>query len=259
MIKALPITIFILTSLICFGQTVNELNQQSKEFLTKKNYKNAVPLLKKAAELGHPEAQYNYGYCFQEGIEVAKNDSIANIWLIKSAKQGWLNAQFKIAYSFAVGRGCIKDLSKAFYWSVKCGEQNDPECMFNVVNCFKEGIGTEKNNDSMLVWAIRLASLPEIDDLSLSGKITSARANLAKMYCEGKNVKKDLIKSYMWFLIYNESKRDFSILVQQKNIEAIKVLENNLTQTEKDTAKQLAEKQIGRKLINFENLFKQDM
>ena len=36
----------------------------------------------------------------------------------------------------------------------------------------------------------------------------------------------------MWFLIYNESKRDHSILEQQKNILAIKELEKNLSAEE---------------------------
>jgi len=253
------ITAGLLLTCNLFGQLAEELNQQAKDFLRKGNTKSAVPLLKKAAELGQPESQYNYGYCFQEGIEVESNDSIANFWLLKSAKQGWLNAQFKIAYSYATGRGGTKDMTQAFYWSVKCAEQNDPECMFNVVSCYMDGIGTEKNIDSMLVWAVRLASLPDMKDLNISGQITSARANLATMYREGNNVKKDIVKSYMWFLIYNESKQDFSILVQQKNIDAIKELETNLTPADKDKAKADAEKQIGRKMKNLDNLYMQEM
>lgn len=248
-----------LTISICNGQTADEVNKQANDFLSKGDTKNAVPLLKKASEMGQPESQYNYGYCYQQGIEVEKNDSIANIWLLKSAKQGWLDAQFKIAYSYATGRGFTKNDKQAFYWSVKCAEQNDPECMFNVASCYQEGIGTNKNIDSMLVWAIRLGSLPDLENLQLSGMITSARANLAVKYRDGDKIKKDLVKSYMWFLIYNESKRDFSILVQQKNIDEIKVLEKSLTKADKGKAKQNAEKQIGRQLKNIDNLYKQDL
>jgi len=251
--------ISILTISICDGQTADELNKQAKDNLTKGDMKNAVPLLKKAAEMGQPEAQYNYGYCYQQGIVVKKNDSIANIWLLKSAKQGLLDAQFKIAYSYATGRGVPKDDKQAFYWTLKCAEQNDPECMFNVVSGYQEGVGTNKNLDSMLVWAIRLGSLADVENLHQSGQITSGRANLATMYRNGKNVKKDLAKSYMWFLIYNESKRDFSIIVQQTNIESIKELESLLSQADKDIAKQNAEKQLGRRLKNLNNLYKQDM
>ncbi|WP_202409537.1 SEL1-like repeat protein [Hufsiella arboris] len=83
----------------------------------------------------------------------------------------------------------------------------------------------------------RIALLDTPEDLNLSGQITSARVNLASMYRDGQNVPKNLIKSYMWFLIYNESKRDFSVLEQQKNIEAIQALEKQLSPTDKEKAK----------------------
>ena len=178
---------------------------------------------------------------------------------MKSAKQGWLNAQFKIAYSYAVGRGTTKNDGQAFYWALQCAKQGDPECMFNVVSCYQEGIGTDKNIDSTLVWATRLSILENPEDLQLSGKITSARANLATMYRDGQNIPKDLMKSYMWFLIYNESKQDFSILIQQENIDAIKEVEKQLTPADKEKAKGEAEKLLNRKLTNLANLYKQDL
>jgi uncharacterized protein len=79
------------------------------------------------------------------------------------------------------------------------------------------------------------------------------------MYRDGQNVVKDIHISYMWFLIYNESKRDHSILDQQKNIDAIKELEKSLSLAEKDKAKLAAENQIARKLKNIDNLYKEDM
>lgn len=257
--KILSTAAFLLLGFYGSGQTVQELNYQAKEFLTKGDTKNAVPLLKRAAEMGHPEAQYNYGYCYQQGIEVPQSDSIANTWLLKSAKQGWKDAQFKIAYSYASGRGIKQDYQQAFFWSIKCAEQNDPECINNVIGCYVDGMGTNKNSDSANAWTFRLASLPDLENLQLSGMITSARKTLAINYRDGNNFQKNNIKSYMWFLIYNESKRDFSILEQQNNIEAIKELEKNLTQADKEQAKIEAEKQIQRKLKNIDNLYKQDL
>ncbi len=255
-ILTVPI-IFIAT--LSFGQKAEELNQKSKDFLSRQDFKNAVPLLRQAAESGNVEAQYNYGICFQQGIEVPKSDSSANNWFLKSAKQGWKDAQFKVAYSYATGRGWTQDDKQAFHWSVKCAEQQDPECMFNVVNCYLEGRGTVKNIDSMLVWATRLALMHNPEDLSLSGQITSARANLAVMYSEGRNVQKNSEKSYMWFLIYNENKRDFSIIDQQQNIDKIKELEKQLTVSDKTKAIGQAEKLLNHKLENLNNLYKQDL
>lgn len=257
--KILPAFLTVFSATLSFAQSAEELNKKSKEFLEKQDFKNAIQLIRQAAEKGNAEAQYNYGISFQQGIEVTKNDSLANIWFLKSANQGWKDTQFKMAYSYATGRGVTKDEKQAFLWSVKCAEQLDVECMFNVVNCYMEGRGTQKNMDSMLVWATRIALLETPENLNISGQITSARANLAKMYRDGQYIQKDLTKSYMWFLIYNESKRDFSILVQQKNIEAIQSLEKQLSQTDKNKAKFEAEKLLGKKLTNLANLYKQDL
>lgn len=250
---------FFFITIFSFGQNVEELNKKSKDFLSEGDTKHAVPFIKQAAELGNAEAEYNLGYCYQQGIEVTKDDSLANVWFLKSAKQGWVDAQFKIAYSYAVGRGINKNDKEAFFWSLQCAKKGDPECMFNIVNCYYSGIGTNKNIDSVLVWATRLALLENPEDLELSGRITSARANLATMYYEGQNVPKNLEKSYMWFLIYNESKRDFSIVVQQQNIDTIKTIEKQLTIAEREKAKATAEQLMNRKLINVSNLYKQDL
>jgi uncharacterized protein len=256
--KTLLTNLAVFIATLSFGQSAEELNKKSKEFLDRQDLKNAVPLIRQAAEKGNAEAQYNYGICFQQGVEVQKSDSLANVWFLKSANQGWKDAQFKMAYSYATGRGVTQDDKQAFIWSVKCAEQQDVECMFNVASCYMEGRGTQKNMDSMVVWATRLALLETPENLNISGQITSARANLAIMYRDGQNVQKDLIKSYMWFLIYNESKRDFSVLVQQENIDAIRALEKQLSQTEKENAKIDAERLLGKELINLSNLYKQD-
>jgi uncharacterized protein len=258
--QKIAITIWMLfITILSFGQNAEELNKKSKDFLSQGDTKHAVPFLKQAAELGSAEAQYNLGYCYQQGIEVPKNDSIANMWLLKSAKQGWLNAQFKIAYSYAVGRGMNKNEKQAFFWSLQCAKQGDPECMFNIVNCYYDGVGTNKNLDSVVIWATRLALLENPENLELSGKITSARANLATIYYKGQDVSKNLRKSYMWFLIYNENKRDFSVLIQQQNIDIIKAIEKQLSTADKEEAKVNAEKLINRKLMNVSNLYKEDL
>lgn len=254
--------LFILTFLFLkhsFGQSADELNKKANDLLILQDYKNAVPLLKQAADKENAEAQYNLGICYQQGVAVTQSDSLANIWFMRSAIQGSKNAQFKVAYSYAIGRGWQKNEKAAFYWSLKCAQQEDPECIFNVVNCYLEGIGTIKNIDSMLVWTTRLALLENPEDLKLSGQITSARINLATMYQDGKNVQKDLLKSYMWYLIYNESKRDFSYFVQKENIENIQLIEKLLTQAEQNNAKIEAESLIAKKLINLGNLYKPEL
>ncbi len=240
-------------------ETKEEINIRSKEFLLKNDYANAVPLFKRAAEMGSAEAQYNYGVCYMQGIIVKKSDSIAHVWFLKSADNGYKDAQYQVALNF--GRGIVvkRDEKKAFYYTLKCAEQIDPDCMFNLINLYKDGIGTEKNNDKMLYWAIKLGSLDAPADLQqINDEIITTRSNLARIYYVGDRVAKDPIKSYTWFLLYNERKKDFAPLMQQKNIDLIKVLEQSLSETDKKKAMLEAEKILRRRIANTANLLKQE-
>ncbi len=131
--------------------------------------------------------------------------------------------------------------------------------MFNVINCYKEGVGTEKDPVKMLEWAIRLGKLENPENLQKSGYITSARLNLAYMYRDGSDVRQDMYKSYLWFLVYNESKRDFSYLQQQAIVGEIEELEKQLTTEQKANAVKEAEKLIERPLQNLANLYHAEM
>jgi TPR repeat protein len=155
----------------------------------------------------------------------------------------------------AQGKGAIQSNEKAFEYALKCANNNDITCMFNVVGAYQDGLGTVKDLEKMLEWAIKIAKLPNQENLLKSGKITSARLNLAYMYRDGRNVEIDLIKSYSWFLIYNESKKDFSILQQESVINEIKNLEKKLTKKQIKNAKKHAEQILERPLLNFSKLY----
>lgn len=255
------LTFLILTIYVAFsyGQTASELNEQSKEFLKAQNFEKSYPLIKKSAELGNAEAQYNLGVSLEYGYGVEKNESQAFDWYLKSAKQGWNDGLYKMMMAHATGKNAELNYEKAFQYALECSENDDPTCILNVVSCYKDGMGTEKNIEKMLEWAIRLGKLENPENLARSGKITSARLNLAYMYRDGTDVKKDLAKSYAWFLIFNEFKKDFSYFQQQSIVKEIQELEDDLSSDEKANGKDNAEKILGRKLKNTDNLYKAEM
>ncbi|MFM7024243.1 MAG: tetratricopeptide repeat protein [Flavobacteriales bacterium] len=249
----------VLVGLNVFGQNADELNQQAKNFLETQQFDKAVPLIKQSAELGNAEAQYNLGYCFQAGVVVEKNQKRAIEWYLKSADQGFNDALYQLMMAYGNGDGVEQDPKKAFSYALKCAENNDGTCMWNVVNCYYTGMGIEKSIDKMLEWAVRLSKLENPENLAKSGYITSTRLQLAYMYRDGKDIKQDFFKSYLWFLIYNEFKVDFSISQQQQVIKEIQDLENKLTTEQKSNGKKEAEKLLGRPLKNFDNLYKTDL
>ena len=254
--KHLIILFLVFAVLTAHGQKADLLNQQAKKYIETQQFDKAVPLLKKSAALGNAEAQYNLGYSYQVGIAVKKNQEKAIEWYIKSAEQGFNDALYQLMMAYGNGDGVEQDPEKAFAYALKCAENNDGTCMWNVVNCYYTGMGTDKNIDKMLEWAIRLGKLDNPENLSKSGYIPSIRLQLATLYREGKDVKQDYFQSYLWYLIYNEFKVDFSISVQEKTIKDIQNLEIHLTTEQKANGQKEAEKLLGRPLMNKENLYK---
>ena len=254
--KHLIILFLVFAVLTAHGQKADSLNQQAKKYIETQQFDKAVPLLKKSAALGNAEAQYNLGYSYQVGIAVKKNQEKAIEWYIKSAEQGFNDALYQLMMAYGNGDGVERDPEKAFAYALKCAENNDGTCMWNVVNCYYTGMGTDKNIDKMLEWAIRLGKLDNPENLSKSGYITSTRLQLATLYREGKDVKQDYFQSYLWYLIYNEFKVDFSISVQQNTIKEIQDVETKLTVEQKANGQKEAEKLLGRPLRNMGNLYK---
>ncbi|MBF6640238.1 sel1 repeat family protein [Flavobacterium sp. J49] len=243
---------------LSFAQNAEELNNQSKELLSKRDYEKALPLLRKAAELGNAEAQYNLGYFLQNGVGIDKNEIEAFQWYKKSSENGFNDGHYAMMMAYGNGIGTEINNEKAFEYALKCAENNDATCMWNIVNCYKQGLGVTKNSSKMLEWATKLALLENPENLNLSGNITSMRLSLAQMYRDGDSIEKDNYKSYLWYLIFNEFKKDFSISQQQQIIEEIKLAETKLSENQLKSSKQDAEKIFKRKLNNFENLYKAD-
>ncbi len=254
--KQLTILLGLLIFNTTFGQNADELNSQSKELLTNQEYEKAFPILRKAAELGNAEAQYNLGYFLQNGVGIKKDENEAFEWYKKSSANGFNDGHYAMMMAYANGSGTQTNMEKAFEYALKCANNNDATCMWNIVNSYKQGLGTTKDLEKMLEWATKLSLLENPENLSLSGKITSARLNLAQMYRDGNELKIDYYKSYLWFLIYNEFKKDFSTTQQSQIINEIEVAESNLNKKQLKSSKEDAEKIFGRKLTNFHNLHK---
>lgn len=253
------LVVLFLFSLNAYSQTSNELNEKAKTFIQQRDFTNAVPVLKQAANLGSAESQYNLAICLFEGLGITKDEKQANEWLLKSAKQNYANAQFKLAYSYAGGRGVEKDLSEAFSWFLKAAENGDEEAQFIVAGMYKNGQGIEKNLDKFLYWAKVLAKQKNSQNLGKSGRISSARYNLALIYLKGEGtILPDATESYKWFLILNESKRDFSVMVQKQIIKQVTELQSKLSKDDQDDAKKKAEEFLGNPLSNFANLLKEN-
>ncbi|MGH7217198.1 MAG: tetratricopeptide repeat protein [Nitrospiraceae bacterium] len=262
MLRAVLLLLLLSTFLSASAAEVDptQANDRAKGLLAQEQYAKAIPYLRQAAEAGIAEAQYNLGICYLNGQGVAEDAAVANTWFERAAKQGWVDAQFKLAYSYATGRGVTKDLKLAHHWCLEAAKQGDSECQFIVIGNYLEGHGVKKDVAAGLKWANRLATRENPEDLTISGRITSARLNLSRAYRQGLwGIPVDNLEAYTWLLLTNESKRDFSVKMQEEIIAEMRALEVRLSDGDKRRGRQNAEALIKRKLHNFDRRFPADL
>ena len=102
------------------AQSADKLYKEGKALYEKKNYTEAVPKLKAAAEKGKKGAQYRLARCYDKGNGVAENNAEAVKWYQKAAEQGHAKAQYQLGKAYMKGKkGLPADQQKAKAWLTK--------------------------------------------------------------------------------------------------------------------------------------------
>jgi len=113
--------------------------------------------VKKAAEQGNANAQYNLGVCYAEGKGVKQDYTEAVKWFVKAAGQGNAEAQFNIGFLYERGTGVNKDYTEAIKWYKKAAEQGISEAQFKLGMYYEYGIGVEKDAVKAAGWFLKAA------------------------------------------------------------------------------------------------------
>jgi TPR repeat protein len=151
----------------------------------------ALATLRDLAESGHPQAQYDLGLVYLNGMGVSQDLPAAVGWWKKAAEQGHVNAQYKLAHSYREGRGIEPDAGKAFYWYTRAAEQGDAEAQYNVGYSYRIGYGTTKSLADAARWYERAAEGGDIQ----------ARAALAQLYATEGFERYSPAVAYKWLLL----------------------------------------------------------
>jgi len=78
--------------------------------------KQAAYWYEKAAEQGHPEAQYNLARLYATGQGVPRDQGQALHWVRAAASQGYAPAQARFGMRYATGNGIVQDHRLAYFW-----------------------------------------------------------------------------------------------------------------------------------------------
>lgn len=119
----------------------------------------AVKWFRKAAELGHAEAQLYLGYRLMDGIGTPVDQVEGLSWFHRAAAGGKIEAHNHIGCSYFYGTGVEQDHAQAAYWYRKGADLGDPWAMNNLSLLYETGDGVEKNLEQALFWCRKSAQL----------------------------------------------------------------------------------------------------
>ncbi len=148
-----------------------------------------VEWYQKAAAQGHADAQYRLGVAYRDGNGVPKDTAKAVEWYQKAAAQGNAYAQFNLGAMYFAGEGVPKDAAKAAEWYQKAAAQGDADAQFKLGAMYGIGDGVPKDAAKAAEWWQKAAAQGN----------AAAQFFLGKLYIRGEGVPKDDTKAVEWW------------------------------------------------------------
>ncbi len=98
-----------------------------------------------AAALNHPEAQSKIGYCFENGLGVARDTGMAVKWYRRAADQKYAPAMVNLGHCYTVGKGLPMDRDSAFNCYKVAADMKHPDALYHLAVCYANGLGVEED------------------------------------------------------------------------------------------------------------------
>jgi len=176
----------------------------------------AVKWYRLAFEQGNANAQLNLGLMYQYGQGVDKNDTEAVKLYRLAAEQGKAIAQYYLGRTYQYGQGIAKNSAEAMKWYRLSGEQGNVDAQISLAIMYDNGEGIANDAAEAIKW------------YGLAAEQGNARAqfNLSGMYARGEGTPKDYVQAYVWANIaaasgYSDARELRDLLSQQMTREQI--------------------------------------
>ena len=117
--RLLAVLLLMMAPLAVAAQSADKLYEEGKKLYDAKQYAEAFPKLKAAAEKGHRKAQYRLGRCYDKGRGTKEDNKKAFEWYGKGAAQDHAKSQYQLARCYFKGKGVDRDTEKARTWLQK--------------------------------------------------------------------------------------------------------------------------------------------
>ncbi|NDV95002.1 hypothetical protein D0T84_08740 [Dysgonomonas sp. 521] len=166
-----------------------ELVSQANTYYNNKQYNEAFPLYKQAAEQGSTEAQHSLGNCYYYGLGATQDYNQAIYWFRKVADLGNDDAQCRLGYCYANGWGVSRNEAQAVYWWKKAAEHGNDDAQYNLGICYANGRGVTIDHEQAVYWYRKGAEQGNAD----------AQCGLGTHYVHGFGVTRDYSQAIYWW------------------------------------------------------------
>jgi len=141
----------------------------------------SIAALRRAAEGGHPEAQYRLGMLHANGEGVDLNYSEGAAWIRRAAEQGLTEAQRTLSWLHASGYGVDQDDEAARRWLLAAAEGGDAAAQCAAAIMYQFGRhGATLDPEAMVHWYRRAADQYHPTALFALGKLLAAGEQVAE-------------------------------------------------------------------------------
>ncbi len=184
--------------------------------------------LKKSAEQGDAEAQFNLGAMFYFGDGAPKNDVAAFNWFMEAAEQGHAMAQHHLGAMYDIGMGVPEDDVAAVAWYSKAAEQGLAGAQFSLGEMYAYGEGVPEDDVVAANWYLKAAEQGYVE----------AQYCLSLMFYNGEGVPQDDVQAYAWISIADEQDDGnyFNEIQEAKKIVAESMTHDEITTAQALTA-----------------------
>ncbi|HZQ52575.1 MAG TPA: hypothetical protein VFB14_10270 [Bryobacteraceae bacterium] len=149
-----------------------------------REYREALPLYREAAQAGNAHAMTRVGYCYDMGYGVNRDYTQAVSWYRKAAEAGDLEGMAYLGGEYAAGDGVPKDMKQALYWFHKSADAGGPAGMNKLGILYENGDGVPQDPTQAMQWYQKAAALGDMYAMNNIGKMYLGRSGIPLNYPE---------------------------------------------------------------------------
>ena len=162
---------------------------------------------RKAADAGDAQAQYELGFCHENGVGVEPDKVEAMKWFRRSAQGGYAPAQFLLGFFHQEGHRLEYDHDEILRWYGKAADQGYAKAQFNL-GCYYDD-GQDKSGKVVaggtVVWTITGIPKNPVEALKWYSRAAEnghaqAQYLMGNIHHSGEGVQKDHAQSVKWWI-----------------------------------------------------------